>query len=129
MTIISEMSAVSEHPQQNLKLGAEKKLLIANMKLKKIQASRSVRIMRVLECMLQVTGITLTSTQIGTVFFTELIQKFIGLLLRGEILKGTKARTEDYARHLGSLHDKVFILNSISPRVQLGTIMSRKNLD
>ncbi|NWA89907.1 hypothetical protein HX807_14940 [Pseudomonas sp. D8002] len=129
MTIIKSLIAVSEHPQENLDIDAAIQLLAANQALKKTQASRSARIMCVIECILQVTGIHLTVTQIRTQFLTNVFQKCIGLILSGKILDGTKARNEDYARHLGNLHDKVCSLNEYTPTISLGTIMGKKNSD
>lgn len=129
MSIIKSVIAVSEHPHENLELDAAKQLLAANTALKKIQASRGARIMCILECILQVAGIRLEGINIGTKFFTRIFQQCIGLILRGKLLEGTKARNEDYARHLGNLHDKIFYLNLTSPDTHLGKVMGKKSSD
>ncbi|MBI6845447.1 hypothetical protein YA0016_27495 [Pseudomonas syringae] len=129
MSIIKNILAVSDHPHENLEQDAAERLLVANAALKKIQASRASRILRVLECILQVAGLHLAGVDVGTKFFTRFFQQCIGLILRGEILDGTKERNEDYVRHLGNLHDKVFHLNSTSPEVCLGKVMGRNSAD
>lgn len=129
MSIIKNILAVSDHPHENLEQDAAERLLVANAALKKIQASRASRILRVLECILQVAGLHLAGVDVGTKFFTRFFQQCIGLILRGEILDGTKERNEDYVRHLGNLHDKVFHLNSTSPEVYLGKVMGRNSAD
>jgi hypothetical protein len=129
MTILKDLLAIAEHPHEKLTTDTLEELTVANASLKKTQASRGARLLKVLEFLLQISGMIITTKMLGTKRFTVIIQKCIGLLLSGRVLEGTRARTEDYARHFGNLHDQFFRLRGIEPSVSLNKILSRKAVE
>lgn len=127
MTIITEIVAVSEHPFKKLDTEVVSAISTANLSLKKTEASRTARVLLVLECFLQVTGYSLRLEHLGTEYFTVLMKKLIGCLLSGKILRGTQVRNEQYARHYGNLHDAIYIVANTTPSIKLNQIMGKKN--
>jgi len=127
MTVIKDPTALTNHPHQKLSPNVLLELKSANTRLEKSYSHRTDRILRILECILQVSGLSITYACLGSPAFTITIQYCIGLLLSGRILDGSVARNIDYARHLGHLHDSLHSLTHSTPKLQLGVIMKRKN--
>ncbi|RMR35656.1 hypothetical protein ALP36_03222 [Pseudomonas syringae pv. coriandricola] len=127
MTIIKDTTAITNHPHEKLSSSVLTELKTANSRLKKTYSQRTDRVLRILECILQVSGLSITYACLGSTAFTITIQYCIGLLLSGRILDGSVARNVDYARHIGQLHDSLHSVMNSTPELELGVIMNRKN--
>lgn len=127
MTVLKDIIAISNHTHEKLSPSTINKFKIANASLSYVHSTRADRILRLLECILQLCGLSIKFAGLGSHAFTITIQNCIGLLLQGRILNVSEACTADYVRHLGKLHDRICILKGSIPRVQLSTIMGRKN--
>ncbi|WP_147471823.1 hypothetical protein [Pseudomonas cichorii] len=127
MTVIKDPTALTNHPHEKLSSNVLLALKSANTRLKKSYSLRADRILRILECILQVSGLSITYACLGSHAFTTTIQYCIGLLLSGRILDGSEARNVGYARHLGQLHDSLHSFMHSTPKLKLGAITNRKH--
>lgn len=126
MPAIKHILATSGHPHEKLAPNTLAELNRINALLDPSYAKRAGRLFRVVECILQMSGLSITIESLGTLSFTNTIQLCIGLLLQNRILEGTPTLIADYIRHLAKLHDYVIASKGQQVKASLIGIMGKK---
>ena len=125
MAVISNFKALRNFAFKKLTTEIRGILASANARLPKSRSVRQRRCFLVIEAFLQISKQDINVEMLSTPAMSEIIMGVIGAILNGKLLNGSEQRSNDYARHLGGLHDQLFIQKGKNPKISLRQVMGR----